>query len=121
MHPPRDLLVAVETGRDDPQLWTAPLGRGNRHGGMDPILTRLIAGCRDHTTRPVKPHSQRQSAQGRIVVLLHGGEERIHVDMDNLSLGHLDGQSYQKNRDWPKVAERKNSIFISNERLRDAP
>src|SRR5690606_27854502 len=60
--------------------------RDGGHGGVDAVLPRLVAGGGHHTPFASIAHSDRLTAIIRIVALLDGGVERIHIDMDDLAV-----------------------------------
>src|SRR5690606_28448836 len=54
-----------------------------RHRGMDAVAARLVARRRDHAAVADAADDHGLAAQGRIVMLLHGREERVHVGMQD--------------------------------------
>ncbi|MNU56952.1 hypothetical protein D3C71_460570 [compost metagenome] len=81
----RDGPIDLEPGRREDQFRTLPQGRARGHGRAHAELARLIAGGGDHAARSGVAYSHRPSTQGRIIPLLHRGEEGVHVHMDDLA------------------------------------
>ena len=82
-HLPRHFLVALHARAHYYQLRATPSCFTHRHGAMDAEDTHGIARGGYHASVAFAAHHHWQSGQGRVVVNLHGGEERIHVDMQN--------------------------------------
>src|SRR5690606_7157001 len=81
----RDRGVDVEPGLAEDQVGAQSPGRQRGHRRAHAELARLVARGRNHaaSARPADRH--RLAAQLGIVALLDAGEERIHVDMDDLA------------------------------------
>jgi hypothetical protein len=80
----RHFLVDVEARLHEHQLGAQPLGRGRGHGRAHTEGAGLVA-CRHHHAALPPAHRHGTAAQCRIVALLHGRIERIHVDMEDLA------------------------------------
>ena len=85
-------LVATAIDRQEDGVRTAPVRLAQRHRGVDAEATGFVARGRDDTaavlaTRP--PDDDRQATQLGPVALLHGGEERVEIDMQDGSRGHV--------------------------------
>src|SRR5262249_405135 len=84
----RDFSVDVEPRLREDQFWTFPARDDRRHRGADTKLTRLVACRRDDAAFAGASHRDRLSAQLRIVTLLDGRKEGVHVDVDDLTRVH---------------------------------
>src|SRR5258708_570108 len=81
-----DRLVHLETRLHEDQVRALPL-RGNRwHGRPDAELARFVAGRRHDAALPRAADGDRLAAKIRIVPLLDGCIEGVHVDVDDLPL-----------------------------------
>ena len=85
----RDGAVHFETRPHEHQIGATPERSDRRQRGLHPEGARLIARRRHHAARGAMPDRDRLAAERRIVALLHRGEERVHVDMDDLPDGGL--------------------------------
>ena len=83
---PRHLLVDVEARLHKDQVGTFPLRGDRRHGGAHAELSRFVACRRDDAALPRSADGDRLAAQLRIVALLDGGVEGVHIDVDDLAL-----------------------------------
>ena len=79
----RDGLVDLEARRHEYELRAALHGDPGGQRRVNPEGACLVAGRRDHPARRITPDGQRATAQGGIVALLDGGEEGIHVDVED--------------------------------------
>ena len=80
----RLLPVMVHPGPDKDALRAKPFGCGAGQGRPDAELPRCIAGgTHDPALGWRRTDDHRLAPQGRIVPLLHGGVERIHVQMED--------------------------------------
>ena len=81
------LAVAVATRLDNDRVRTLPQRFHHRHRGVRTERARLVGCCRDDApTRPT-PYEHGFSAQARVVTLLDGREERVHVHVEDLPSG----------------------------------
>jgi hypothetical protein len=62
---------------------------GGRESGSESSDSERDQIERDRPRRPAPRHNDRLAAQLRIVPLLHGRVERVHVHMNDLASGHL--------------------------------
>ena len=84
-----DLLRDLESRLHEDEIRAPPLGRHRRHGGSHPKLAGLVA-CRCHHSAFARSaDGDRLAAKLRIIALLDGRIEGIHVDVDGLSLPEL--------------------------------
>ena len=84
----RHLFIYMEVGLDDHQRGTEAAGRDEGLGRVDAIAAGLVTGCGDDGPRPDVGHRHGQSTEGRIVPLLNGSIELIHVYMYDASRLH---------------------------------
>ena len=88
----RDGAVLGEIGMDDHERRAQPDRSRHRDRGAHAEGSRLVAGRRDDAALVgVAADDNGQPAQRRVVALLDGRVERIHVEMDDLAdvfLGH---------------------------------
>jgi hypothetical protein len=85
-----DLAVAAPARRDDDRVRAQSQRDGRRLGRVAPEHARLVRRGRDNAARPVRPDEQRLARQLRPVEHLDGGEERVHVDVeDGAVAGHV--------------------------------
>ena len=82
----RHLLVGVETRLHEDEVGTFPFGGDGRHRRPHAEFSRFIARRRDDTALARSANGDRLAAQLRIVALLDGGVEGVHVDVDDLAL-----------------------------------
>ena len=82
----RDGLVDLEARFHEDQVRTLPLRRHRWHGGSHPKLAGFVACRRHHSTFAGTADGDRLAAEIRIVPLLHGCVEGVHVDVDDLPL-----------------------------------
>jgi len=82
-HLPSHLLVPREAGRHERGMGTQHTRFGDRHRGVHPKCPRLVRCRGDHAPRSKAAHDHRLAAQHRVVELLHGSEERVHVHVEN--------------------------------------
>src|SRR5258708_10424963 len=81
-----DRLVHLETRLHEDQVWALPL-RGNRwHGRPDTELARFVARRRHDAALPGSADGDWLAAEIRIIPLLDGRVEGVHVDVDDLAL-----------------------------------
>ncbi|MPN04979.1 hypothetical protein SDC9_152228 [bioreactor metagenome] len=59
--------------------------RSSGHCGADAIFSGLIACCRHHAVFSAA-YADRFPAQFGMVVLLHGGVESVHIDVDDFAV-----------------------------------
>ena len=76
------LAVARPPSPEENALRAEPPGRGHGHGRVDAEAPGLI-GSRGDDPAPVAADDDRPAPKRGIVQLLHGGEERIHVQMED--------------------------------------
>ena len=82
----RHRAVFLELGSDDDQVRAEADGMRHRHGRPDAELAGFVAGRRDDTPAGRRAaHHHRPSPQRRVVALLHGCIEGIHVYVENPS------------------------------------
>ena len=80
----RNRAVDLEARRHEDQVRAqTPRGHG-RHRRTDAEFAGFVAGGGDDAAFPGAPDRDRTPAQGGIVALLHRGEERVHIDVDDL-------------------------------------
>ena len=85
----RDRLVDLESRLHEDEIRAPPLGRHRRRGGSHPKLAGFVA-CRCHHSAFARSaDGDRLAAKLRIIALLDGRIEGIHVDVDDLSLPEL--------------------------------
>ena len=82
-------LVDLEARLDEDEIRALAPRRHGRHRRAHPEDAGLVARCRHHATLAGAADGHGLAAQGRIVALLHRGEEGVHVDVDDLA-GTLD-------------------------------
>jgi hypothetical protein len=82
-HRPRSLAVALEVAADDHQFGAQAAGPHHRHRAVDPEASGLVRGSGDDPSASLAPHDHRPSLQRRIVPLLDGGVEGVHVDVQD--------------------------------------
>ena len=82
----RDRLVDLEARLHEDQVRTLPLGRHRRHRRPDAELAGFVARRRDNATLAGSADGDRLAAELRIVPLLDGCVEGVHVDVDDLPL-----------------------------------
>ena len=78
------LLVSLHPWPDKDALGTKPAGGGAGQSRTHPELSRLVTGGADDPAlcwRGTNDH--RPATQCRVVTLLHGGVERIHVEVED--------------------------------------
>ena len=81
----RCLAVGIEPAFYEDQIGAQPLCRDRWHRGTNPEFSRFIA-CRcNHAAAAAAPDGHGLALQVGIVALFHAGEERIHIDMDDLA------------------------------------
>ena len=80
----RDGAIDLEARLDEDQVGAAPLGGDRGHGRAHAEVARLVARRRDDAAMAAADR-ERLAAQSRIVALLHGRIEGVHVDMDDLA------------------------------------
>ena len=81
----RDRPIDVEPRFHEDQLRALPPGGHRRHGGPDAETAGLVARGRHDPALARAADRDRLAAKLRIVPLLDGCVERIHVDVDNLA------------------------------------
>ena len=88
-----DLPVAAEVWAHPDGPGTQPQGRPHRHGRAYPKGTGLVGGRGDHTAAlGIATDHDGPPPEPRIIPLLDGGVERVHVDVDDLAVSaHLRG------------------------------
>jgi hypothetical protein len=64
-------------------------GPNSRHGGTHAELSRFIRGSAHYGAIPSPGDHYGLAAQLRIVPLLYGRLECVHIDMNDLATGHL--------------------------------
>ena len=69
-------------------------GGGSRHGGVDAELARLIAGGGNHPPAGGAAHDDGLALERRVVALLDGRVEGVHVDMQD-GVGPVHGGDFQ--------------------------
>src|SRR5215470_488363 len=80
-----DCLVGIEPRLDEDQIGTLSLGSDRGHRRMDAKLPCLVACRRDDAALARSADRDRLAAQLRIIALLDGCVESIHVNMDDLA------------------------------------
>ena len=69
---------------DKDRLRAHLIGRAQRHGRMDSEFARFVGGGRDYASLiAAAAHHHGLALQTRIEQLLHGYEERIHVQVED--------------------------------------
>ena len=81
-------FVDIEPCRNEDQFRTQPLRQHGREGRMNPIGAGFVACRGDDPARSVISDGDRTAPVFGAVALLYGCVKGIHVDMDNLALGH---------------------------------
>ena len=81
----RDGFVGVETRLHEDEVGAFPLGGDGRHRGAHAELARLVTCRRDDAALARSANGHRLAAQFRIVALLDGGIEGVHVDVDDFA------------------------------------
>jgi hypothetical protein len=81
-----DGLVDLEARLHEDQVRALPLGRHRRHRRSDTELAGFIACGRDDTTLAGTADGDWHAAELRIIPLLDGCVEGVHVDVDDLPL-----------------------------------
>ena len=81
-----DILVDLEAWLHENQVRALPLGRHRRHRRSDPELAGFVACGRDNATLTGTADGDRLAPELRIVPLLDGCIEGVHVDVDDLPL-----------------------------------
>src|SRR5690606_27701011 len=84
-HVARHRLVTRKIRGHEHCLRAQPFRAQRRHGRTDAEAPRLVARRADHRARPAPGHHHRAATQARVVALLHGRVERVHVDVDDLA------------------------------------
>ena len=83
-HLARDLAIQAMTRRNDDQARAESDRFTHRHGASHPVASgRIRAGRNDPALIRFASHGECLAAQGGILVLLHGAEERIEIDMQD--------------------------------------
>ena len=82
----RHRLVAHEIRRHEHRLRAQALGADRRHRRAHAELARLVTRRAHHRARAAPRDDHRPAAQGRVVALLDGRIERVHVDVQDLAL-----------------------------------
>jgi hypothetical protein len=75
--------VPREVPRDDRRVRAEPLRDRHRLRRVTAEHPRLVRRRGHDAPRPVVPDEHRPPAEGRVVELLDGGEERVHVDVED--------------------------------------
>src|SRR5699024_1386738 len=79
--------IDLEPGAHENGLRAQAVGMGGRHGGVNTETSRFVAAGRDHASAVGRTTNDQWSPPVfRVITLLHGGVERIHVDVDYLAL-----------------------------------
>lgn len=81
-------FVDIEPCRNEDQFRTQPLRQHGREGRMNPIGAGFVACRGDDPRGPSYPTAIGRPRYSGAVALLYGCVKGIHVDMDNLALGH---------------------------------
>ena len=76
-------FVDFETWRDEHQVRALTLGRDGWHGRTHAEPARLVARRRHHPAFPTAADRHRPAAQARVIALLDGRVEGVHVDVDD--------------------------------------
>src|ERR1700726_2149998 len=79
-------LVDIKPWRHEDEVGAYAFGGDRWHCGVHAEFPRFVACGGDNAALARSADGNRFSAQIRIVALLDGGVESIHVDMDNLAL-----------------------------------
>jgi hypothetical protein len=82
----RNRLVDLEPRLHEDQVRTLPLGGHRRHCRSDAELSGFLARGRHHAALAGSADRDRLAAKVRIVPLLYGSVEGVHIDVDDLSL-----------------------------------
>ena len=92
---PGDLPVSAEVRGCPDRLGAQPQCRSHRHGRAHPEGTGLVRGRGDHASPfGIAADYDGPSPEARVVPLLHGGVERVHVDVNDLAAAaHRPGPS----------------------------
>jgi len=85
--------IACEIGGDEGGFGAEALGGDGGHGGSDAVFSGFVRGGADDGAGSSPGDDDRFAPQTGIVPLLHGGVERIHIDVHYLSSHSLIGVS----------------------------
>ena len=85
-----DFFVMTHPTFDKDQLRTKHFGSRARHGTVHAEFSGFITCRRHYASRIGVPHRHGFAAQLRMITLLHGRVERIHINMDDLAVGDVD-------------------------------
>jgi hypothetical protein len=81
---PRNRSVLREVRGDEHRFRAQALGAGAWQRRADAVFAGLVAGSHDDAAAGRRPsHDDRKAQQLRPVPNLHGGVERVHVDVEN--------------------------------------
>src|ERR1700679_2192772 len=80
-------LVAGKVGRDEDRMGAKARRAERRHRGTYPKLPCLIRSRAHNRTRAMPGYNDWTTTESEVVTLLHGSEERIHINMHDLAAG----------------------------------
>ena len=83
-----DGAIASEVGRDEDGVGAETLGGYGGHRGADAEFAGFVGGGADDGAFAAPCYDDRLAAELRIIALLDGRVEGVHVDVDNLAGGH---------------------------------
>ena len=87
-------LVDLEARLHEDQIRTLPLRRHRRHGRPDAEFAGFIARGRHDAPFAGSADGDRLATKIRVVPLLHGSVEGVHVDVDDLAVKHWAGRGH---------------------------
>ena len=96
----RDSAVDVKPRWYEHQFGALPPGRGRRHGRAYAERASLVARRGYHSPHGAVANRDRTAAEFRVIALLDGRIERVHVDMDDLARRHaatISGREHSEN------------------------
>ena len=79
---------------------------------MHTELSRLIAGCCNHTTSAAAPYRKGFTTELRMIALFDGGIERIHVDVQYLA-DRKDGVEQRLGIDEHRLEPDRLEVFLN--------
>jgi len=117
-----ELAVAREAAGDDDGLGTEAFGDDDGLGGVAAKFAGFVAGGGDDAARAVVADEDGLAAEGGVVELFDGGEEGVHVDVEDVAGGGHEGiiagdvnTNRRKHEVTPPPAIRRNTKRIFGE------